>query len=383
MNKKDFRKTLFLMLTLLFLCGFCNFVYAEIIPSKDPMRFEGIVSIDGVTNSSGATILVYVNSSLSKTATVNDLTRYIITAEGKTGQTVTFKINGIAVNEVSETFSAYTVKNKNLSMTRSGANEICTFGYDWSDNGCEADLICCSSNTCKSSCSSGSGSDRPRSSSSSYSTNESSSCSYDVNYDWDCSAWSECINETQIRNCKKTNNCGTTYGRPVVEMTCQINLVPEIASSSGIDINSKIPLFDIIADVVTEPRDPNDNLSVKISLINFETLNITNANINYTITDSNGNIVKQYSRIIPVATQAELLEQVELTGLANGKYTLHLELTYTGQKDPASAEKVFYIGPTMSRNIFGTSIFRIFALVVVIVIAGIYLIEVKKSKKTI
>ena len=48
----------------------------------------------------------------------------------------------------------------------------------------------------------------------------SSGCTYDVNYDWNCSAWSECINDIQIRECNERNNCGGLYGRPETEQIC-------------------------------------------------------------------------------------------------------------------------------------------------------------------
>jgi len=45
-------------------------------------------------------------------------------------------------------------------------------------------------------------------------------CTYNVNFDWKCSDWGECINGTQNRTCQKYNNCGTTYGRPETMQEC-------------------------------------------------------------------------------------------------------------------------------------------------------------------
>lgn len=46
------------------------------------------------------------------------------------------------------------------------------------------------------------------------------SCKYNKNFDWECSEWSECINETQTRICKEYNNCGNTYGKPNESQSC-------------------------------------------------------------------------------------------------------------------------------------------------------------------
>ena len=66
-----------------------------------------------------------------------------------------------------------------------------------------------------------------------------SSCSYDPDYDWECSAWSECINETQTRTCNERNNCGSIYGRPSVVNNCSEVII--------LDVNETI-----IDDVVIE-----------------------------------------------------------------------------------------------------------------------------------
>ena len=45
-------------------------------------------------------------------------------------------------------------------------------------------------------------------------------CRYDEDYDWNCSEWGDCINETQARICKEYNNCGSVYGRPNITRGC-------------------------------------------------------------------------------------------------------------------------------------------------------------------
>jgi len=53
------------------------------------------------------------------------------------------------------------------------------------------------------------------------------SCKVKKDYDWKCSEWIECINETQTRTCKERNNCGNTYGRPDVTKSCVVEKVDE------------------------------------------------------------------------------------------------------------------------------------------------------------
>ena len=59
-----------------------------------------------------------------------------------------------------------------------------------------------------------------------YSSGGGGSCSYNPNYDWNCNEWSECINNQQTRTCQKSNNCGTTYGKPNEIQTCSVTILP-------------------------------------------------------------------------------------------------------------------------------------------------------------
>jgi len=47
-------------------------------------------------------------------------------------------------------------------------------------------------------------------------------CRIKKDFNWNCSEWSECINETQQRLCKEKNNCGNTYGKPIENRSCLI-----------------------------------------------------------------------------------------------------------------------------------------------------------------
>jgi hypothetical protein len=107
---------------------------------------------------------------------------------------------------------------------------------------------------------------------------------------------------------------------------------------------SKRALFDIVSEIVSEPKKPEEDLIVKISLINFGAAGEIDAHLEYLLLDSKGKAVKQFSKTIPVKTQTEFLEHINTMGMINGKYTLKINLKYDGQTFPASSEKVFYIG---------------------------------------
>ncbi|MCA9487492.1 MAG: hypothetical protein KC516_00865 [Nanoarchaeota archaeon] len=64
------------------------------------------------------------------------------------------------------------------------------------------------------------------------------SCIYNDNFDWQCSEWSDCVNGTQTRTCKPYNNCGNTYGRPLVEQACQ-TIIPSGELLNETEINPR------------------------------------------------------------------------------------------------------------------------------------------------
>jgi len=195
---------------------------------------------------------------------------------------------------------------------------------------------------------------------------------------WKCSAWSSCSTHgLQIRTCSDQNSCGTTTKKPIIVQVCNQN---------AYDTNIQSPkkaLFDIIAAIVMEPKKVGEDLIVKISLINFGLTGTVNANLEYTVSDSNGATVKQYTKIIPVTTQTEFLDNINTSGLMVGKYTLNINLTYKGQEQPASTEKVFYIGQVgllrdLWRNISLSSI--IIAILSIIIVALLVFLYIRKRR---
>lgn len=46
---------------------------------------------------------------------------------------------------------------------------------------------------------------------------------------WNCSSWSECLDENQIRTCTKINNCGTALqGKPIEQQSCVVPIIPVV-----------------------------------------------------------------------------------------------------------------------------------------------------------
>jgi hypothetical protein len=119
---------------------------------------------------------------------------------------------------------------------------------------------------------------------------------------------------------------------------------------SSTDVNSKLlvdskkALFDIIIDIVSEPKISGEDLVIKIALINFGSSKKVDANLEYQIIDNEGKIIKQYFKSVPVVTQIEFLDYINTKGIANGRYNLKIKLAYEGQTFPASTEKIFDIG---------------------------------------
>jgi len=56
----------------------------------------------------------------------------------------------------------------------------------------------------------------------SVSRSRGTSCFYEEDYDWNCSEWTECLEENQTRTCRKYNNCHTTFGKPNETRDCII-----------------------------------------------------------------------------------------------------------------------------------------------------------------
>jgi len=281
---------------------------ATLFPTTDPARFEGYVFVNG-ENATNVSILVYVNGVLNKIVTSNAIAYYVATAEGADGSTVSFKVNGVSVNETTSNFTSFSVTHKNLTMTRSAEGAACTAGYSWSNSGCSGSLVCCSDNICRSSCaiaaaaSSGGGG--------------GGVCTYDKKFDWGCGEWSACAGGIQARTCKEKNNCGSTYGKPETLRTCQETPA------------SKIPkkLFDITFELDSAVVEKPDKVNARVSFDNFG-LVPTRVDLTYTIIDASGAAVYSEKGSVTVETEQLLAKSFESSALEAGRYTLVLKTVY-------------------------------------------------------
>jgi len=150
-----------------------------------------------------------------------------------------------------------------------------------------------------------------------------------------------------------------------------------VPTPDNINIVENIPktaLFDIVSEIATEPKKSGEDLIVKVSLINFGASTTIDAHLAYTISDSKGKIITQHNKLVPVTTQTEFLDHINTTGLANGKYTLKIQLRYAGQVYPASTEKVFYVGEGLLGGVFRNTSLKTFILpaITLIMLLGVY-----------
>jgi len=203
---------------------------------------------------------------------------------------------------------------------------------------------------------------------------------------WKCSLWNKCDNFNKMtRTCSDSNDCGTANDQPILIQPC-IYLPPVLkkentittfikktlgtiqnAISSLSNSTTNSALFDIVIDILKSPTVQDKTMLAKVSLVNFGVSGDVNAKLVYTIKDSKGVIMTSYEKNIPVETQREFIETINLQNLDAGSYTIFVELKYSGQKEPAIAQKDFSIANQSNPSVL--LIMMIFVLVILLVIA--------------
>jgi len=123
-------------------------------------------------------------------------------------------------------------------------------------------------------------------------------------------------------------------------------------------------LFDI--DVMLTEESVDDELLVKVTLMNFGRSGVIDANVVYTITDSAGNLVHQQEETVPVEAQVEFLRSFNVSQYPDGEYTILLDLSYDTQVDPAQAVKQFTIYRQKSNNYFGFILVLVLGVMVLV-----------------
>jgi hypothetical protein len=94
---------------------------------------------------------------------------------------------------------------------------------------------------------------------------------------WQCSDWSECVNETQTRTCEDVNNCGTEDGRPALLQSCtlpetcfdEIKNQDEIGVDCGGVCEQKCGIFTIMGSVITGPIESGKEFFLENKLRGF------------------------------------------------------------------------------------------------------------------
>jgi hypothetical protein len=141
-------------------------------------------------------------------------------------------------------------------------------------------------------------------------------CVSNKTFDWACLAYSECINETQIRLCKNVDNCGNASGRPETERACKnIKIIP------------LLQLFDIKFELEDAVIKNSGELSSIIRFENFGNLS-TLVNLTYRILNSSGTEVYFEKENVTIITEQIVIKNFKNLNLPEGKYTLILTTIY-------------------------------------------------------
>ncbi|HJX50339.1 hypothetical protein A3K73_05605 [Candidatus Pacearchaeota archaeon RBG_13_36_9] len=153
-------------------------------------------------------------------------------------------------------------------------------------------------------------------------------------YNWSCTEWNKCSQEgKQTRTCWNLGTCPNRYNAPKTEQNCAY-------------LASEKALFDIVLTVINPQIILGENLTAKISLVNYGNKTNLNVTLNYTITDSNNKTILREKEIVPVEIQNEFIKEFVLPSqIALGEYKLFVEINYEGQEKEAVSQGSFKILP--------------------------------------
>lgn len=210
--------------------------------------------------------------------------------------------------------------------------------------------------------------------------------------DWVCDEWSECVDGKQTRTCRDLNRCGTPIRKPDESRACKISEKPE-TEIRGV-------LFDVNLELLEKTISPQKKLSIVITLINLGVPGKVSAELFYQIKDKKGEVVYEEKEVVPVETQIEFIKDINISELKEGEYTLLVDLSYEGQKEPAQAEGEFTIGKEgiLSTLLDKLSLSKLFGklsplkllkkpyiiavFLVIVVFVILWIIKLKSIKKT-
>ncbi|RLG12697.1 MAG: hypothetical protein DRN71_05815 [Candidatus Nanohalarchaeota archaeon] len=189
--------------------------------------------------------------------------------------------------------------------------------------------------------------------------------------EWVCDGWSECSADgVMVRECVDVNECGTTNDKPDEYESCEY----AATLNESAEEEEMYALFDIYVEFAEEVIDSGGELLAKIGLINFGDAGLISVNLSYVIEDAVGNVVYEEDEVVGVETQKEYLKSFDVSGFADGKYTLFVDLRYEGQNEPAGAQKVFFIGGGADFP-YEVPVKGFVVVLIVLLIVGVYVLR--------
>jgi hypothetical protein len=149
---------------------------------------------------------------------------------------------------------------------------------------------------------------------------------------------------------------------------------------------SEKALFDIVSTIITPQITLGENLTARISLLNFGNKTNLNVTLNYLITDSNNNTILSEKEIVPVEIQAEFIKEFMLPSqITLGEYKLFVEINYEGQEKEAVSQGSFEILPEKQGFywIIGISLLAIIIVIIVVyvLVKSEYINKIRENKK--
>jgi hypothetical protein len=173
---------------------------------------------------------------------------------------------------------------------------------------------------------------------------------------WECGSWGKCRGGKMTRKCKDLNKCGTEQSKPVTWQGCSssgyadasLPIVPEEEDMTPIpDLNI---LFDINIELIDGEVISGDELLMKVALLNFGDAGTVTVDLTYTIANGTGTHYFETDEVT-LETQVEFLKSLPVDHLGDGEYTVHVDLKYPTQTEPAEASKDFVIDRSSDLNL--------------------------------
>jgi len=235
---KNFGKTLILFLIII--------IFSFIVLAAPPVAtFWGRINVSGVQYNESAVLDAYINSVIVANVYAGEFTAdyYHIDVPCDEADNVTFKIWGLAVDQVGQLCSQGSRTELNLTATKLANGVACSYSAACSGGYCcsGATIINGSgSGTCQASvCAAAT--TPPATGGSSPSGGGAATVTEECSEQWSCTAYTPCSDGKQTRTCTDTNSCGTTESKPIEERNCVVREEEEEDEKPAIDEDAEPP----------------------------------------------------------------------------------------------------------------------------------------------